>query len=307
MEALLRALFAAAPQPLETDSFEGFWPQLVARLEAWPQPADAAVLGGFSADRLGFAFAAGYHAALRRLCPRLPRDHGLALAATETGGAHPRAIATALDDDGRLHGEKSWVTLAPHASELVVLASSGSSGDHKQLVAVIVDARAPGVQIQPPTTTPFAPEIPHARVRFDGAPITSRMDGDGWQDVVKPFRTVEDLHVHLALLGYVMSLGLRSGFPEALLERTLALLVGAHQLARLDPKAAEAHLAVAGLLAETRALVEQLDAALPRAPEAERLRFARDRPLLEVAGKAREARRARAWQRLGVAHGGLGR
>ena len=64
---------------------------------------------------------------------------------------------------------------------------------------------------------------------------------------------------------------------------------------------------VAGLLAETRALVEQLDAALPRAPEAERLRFVRDRPLLEVAGKAREARRARAWQRLGVAHGGLGR
>jgi hypothetical protein len=264
-------------------------------------------MGGFFADRLGFAFAAGYHAALRRLCPKLSADQGLSLAATEAGGAHPRAIATRLDDQNQLHGDKSWVTLAPHAEEIVVLAQSGSSGDRKQLVAVVVNARAPGVEIRPPTTTRFAPEISHAAVHFEGAPILHRLEGDGWQDVVKPFRTVEDLHVHLALFGYLLGLARRAGFPQALVERLLALLTLSHQLARLDPKAAAVHVAVAGLLAEVRGVGEQLDTALALAPEAERLRFQRDRLLLDVAGSAREARRVRAWQRLDVAPGGLGR
>jgi hypothetical protein len=55
------------------------------------------------------------------------------------------------------------------------------------------------------------------------------------------------------------------------------------------------HLSVAAVLAQVDALVAQLPLD-PLAPEL--LRFSRDLPLLRVAGKAREARRVRAWSTL---------
>src|SRR5438067_2330425 len=99
---------------------------------------ERALWGGFHADRLGHAFAAGYGAALARLfdhaaaaqsLPPFPPPRGLvALAATESGGAHPRAIATRLEKEGGallLRGEKTFVTLAGAAEELLVVASRG--------------------------------------------------------------------------------------------------------------------------------------------------------------------------------------
>src|SRR5690606_8056571 len=97
---------------------------------------ERALWGGFEADRLGYAFVAGYQAALDRLLaiaavdavPR--RSQRMSLAATESGGAHPRAIATTLEaqPDGSfvLRGEKTFATLASAADELLVVASIGA-------------------------------------------------------------------------------------------------------------------------------------------------------------------------------------
>ncbi len=51
-------------------------------------PLEAAVRGGARADRVGYAFAAGYQAALRALFPLAPGQLG-SLCATEAHGAHP--------------------------------------------------------------------------------------------------------------------------------------------------------------------------------------------------------------------------
>ena len=146
MERLLSALLAA-PDPIARACFEDFWSLLQERLAGSTEPADRAVLGGFFADRLGFGFAAGYQAALSRLLPEVEPGRCLSLAATEVGGAHPRAIETRLTEGGQLFGDKRFATLAVHAEQLVVLASSGGEPDARQLVAVLVDRAGRGLHV----------------------------------------------------------------------------------------------------------------------------------------------------------------
>jgi alkylation response protein AidB-like acyl-CoA dehydrogenase len=242
--------------------------------------------GGFAADRLGLAFAAGYQAALEALVPGAPGE-ARALCATEEGGAHPRAIRTTLerDTEGRLwiRGRKRWATLATEAEALLVVASVGTDA---------------AVRIAPMPATPFAPEIQHAEIEIDAAVEEDAvLEGDGYDMYLKPFRTLEDVHVHGATLGYLVGVGRRSGWPEAALERLAAAIVGAQAIAAAPPEAPETHAALAGLLALTRDVAG--DAALwERVAPEERARWARDQGLLAVAGRAREARRARAWERL---------
>src|SRR4051794_33017827 len=72
---------------------------------------ERAVIGGARADRLGYAFAIGYSAALEALVG----EGDAALCVTEDGGNHPKAIQTRLVD-GRVTGSKRWATLADHAT-----------------------------------------------------------------------------------------------------------------------------------------------------------------------------------------------
>jgi hypothetical protein len=72
------------------------------------------------------------------------------------------------------------------------------------------------------------------------------------------------------------------------------VLAALRQLATAPPLAPATHVALAGAIALTRALVDQApwDTLDPDAFA----RWKRDRPLLEVAGKARAARREAAWR-----------
>ncbi len=149
--------------------------------------------------------------------------------------------------------------------------------------------------------TPFSPEIPHATLRFDGVRIAADrvLPGDGYADYLKPFRTIEDLHVHAALLGYLIGVGRRSSWPEVVLERAVALAVAARALAVAPPSDPAVHVALGGVLDLARHLVADTAAHWLSASEAERERWKRDLPLLAVAQRARGARLARAWELLG--------
>ena len=57
------------------------------------------------------------------------------------------------------------------------------------------------------------------------------------------------------------------------------------------------HLSLAGVIAQTRDVVEALEPCWQSASAESAGRWARDRRLLEIAGKARAARRERAWAR----------
>jgi hypothetical protein len=267
------------------------------------RPVDRAIAAGASADRLGYAFAGGYAAALDALLgERVPPT---ALAATEQGGAHPRAITTRLErtsEGWRLRGEKNFVTLASLVDAMLVVASvdGAENAAHPTLRVARVPVSRDGVRVVALDPLPFVPEVPHAIAFFEDVRVEPDevLEGDGYTRYVKPFRTIEDIHVHAALLGYLCAVGARATWPDDLRERTLSALVAARALAAEDPSAATTHLALAGLLRDARAIVASSEAHWGAVEPAERERWARDRPLLSIAEKARTARRERAWERV---------
>ena len=90
-----------------------------------PTAAAQALLGGFDADRVGWAFASGYQAALRALLPDLPADAVAAFCVTEESGNRPRDIHTRFtpqaDGSVSISGAKRWTTLGPDSNVLLIV------------------------------------------------------------------------------------------------------------------------------------------------------------------------------------------
>lgn len=299
MNAVLRGVLDPAAS-IDHTSLQGWWDASAAKRDAWPRTIERALVGGACADRLGFAFASGYSEALRALVPGV---RGItALCATEEAGNHPRAIKTALVAEGagyRLTGHKKWATVASEASTLLVVASIGEAAGKNRLRVVRVATNAEGVRLRS-TSAPFVPEIPHSEVELDRVAISEAdvLPGDGYDDYLKPFRTVEDLHVHAALLGYLINVARRYKLPPEPIETMLALAVATCTLAESDVKAASTHVALAGLIGLAGTAVVEVERVWSGGDE--HARWLRDRPLLQVAGAARKARRERAWSTLAV-------
>jgi acyl-CoA dehydrogenase len=287
---------------------------------------ERALWGGFHADRLGYAFVAGYAAALARLFEHVARLHPtpsgrsftdrplpakLSLCATEAGGGHPRAIATRLDKQGGalvLNGEKTFATLATMADELLVVASRGIEADGKNRLRVVrVRPDAKGVTITPRPETPFAPEIPHAVVRFADAVVENEdvLPGDGYEHWLKPFRTLEDTHVLASAVGYLQGAARAHGFGRDVMAELMSTSLALIDVGARDPDAPLTHVVLAGLLGGARRLMASLDAEWERTSTAgvasERTRWERDRPLLQIADVVRGKRTEAAWARLSSA------
>ncbi len=304
---LQRLLQREAAEWADRGSFSEAWRAAASGLD---DTLDRALLGGHLADRLGYAFLAGYDSALHRLDPGLPRDVPAMLCATEAGGAHPRAIQTVLQD-GRLTGEKRWATLAEDGSVLYVLArvpppvaggasqaETGAAPDERlDLRVALVRARAPGLTLTQLPPTPFTPEIPHFSVSFADVPVERVLPGDGWADWVRPFRTVEDLHVLAAATAYVLRIARTSGWPNVLITRLTALIVALQGTAAAPRDASATHVALAGcfMALDSILALAPWDAVDPLVAE----RWRRDAAILSIASKARAERTERAFARLG--------
>lgn len=300
----------------------------VSTLDAWferlnecpfDQPIDRSIWSGFEADRLGYAFVGGYHAALSRLFmreaeqlgtaverryPWPSREARLSLAATEAGGAHPQAIETVLvEERGQLvvRGEKTFATLASIADELLVVASRGPDLDRKNRLALVrVRRGAPGVSIEDRPPTAFAPEIPHSRVKLVDVAVSSEdiLPGDGYTMYLKPFRTIEDIHVLAATLAYVVATARAWSFDRAVIESALPLIVALREISERSPSDPLAHITLAGVFAQASRLIADAAGEWSKAPAEARERWRRDQPLLLVASQARQQRTAAAWRAL---------
>lgn len=299
------------------DDVPMWWRRHCAVTAIFPSTLARAAVGGFAADRIGYAFASGYSEALRALLHEGDPSVAVptALCATEEGGAHPRAIATRLlpiaspgsqgsqnptGNGWLLRGHKRFVTLGTHATRLLIVASHGTDeAGRNRLAVVCIPAERAGVQLHPMPPTPFVPEIPHCTVSLSDVAITAHeiLPGDGYDRYLKPFRTVEDIHVHAALLGHAIGAARRWHFPTPVMDEALALLCALSPLSAADPRSAAAHIALGGVLSATARWVDSLSPLWSRLPTdtPERQRWERDRALLYVAGKARAARLASAW------------
>lgn len=272
----------------------------------WPHTLDRAIGGGFLADRVAYAFAAGYESALRRLVPSLADNRITALCVTEEGGGHPRAITTSMERAAspgrdtaawRLSGKKKFVSMAVEAERLLVAASLGTSSAGKNdLRLVVVELPAAGVRIEPMSSLPFIPEISHGRLFIDNAFVADDriLPGDGYADYIKPFRTIEDIHVTAAVVAYAFRCACRYDWPHELRERMLALMLSLRSLSVERPDHAAVHLLYAGLSHLFAGVIDDLMARFEGTDEPTRSAWKRDSALLAVADKARSARLAKA-------------
>lgn len=300
----LHAVLTMPPEAAPIESREAWWDRHRGIAREAETPLDLAIRGGFAADRLGYAFASGYQAALRALVPDLPADRVASICVTERGGGHPRAIETRLEPlgDGRIRvtGHKRWATLGDAGGLLLVVASAGAAAQGRnQLRVVRVDASLPGVTLRPMPEPPFTPEIAHDEIDLEGV-IVSESDvlpGDGFDRYVRPFRTIEDLHVQAAVYAYAIREIRAHALPPSLAERFAALLAAIHPLAAA-PSAPETHVALGGVLALARGPLDELDRVWAKTESPAHARWERDRLLLSVASNAREQRLAKAWELL---------
>lgn len=270
-------------------------------------PMDAAIAGGFGADRLGYAFLSGYQEAIWALIPGLAAE-GLAaedmvaVSATETGGAHPAAIRTTLVQTGgvwTVRGTKTFTTLGAMARRLLVITSTGTDADGRNsLRAVLVPVDQSGVTVTDLPPIAFAPEIRHATVTFADA-LGEPLPGDGYADFLKPFRTIEDAHVLAAALGWLVRIGRRAGWPRSTQQRLLAALASLRGLDMSRPTSPGVHIALGGLLEQVDRLIAELDWLWRLVDPVDSERWDRDRPLLSTAGRVRALRLATAWRAVG--------
>jgi acyl-CoA dehydrogenase len=280
--------------------------QLVA-LAAIDDTVERAALAGVAARSVGWAFAGGYQAALARLDPPSARPGMLvALCATEEGGARPRAIQTSLapapgGEGWTLAGRKTFVSMGSDADLLYVVASTGARADGRnQLRVARVAATAAGVSLRARDPLPLLPEIGHAEASFDAVSVAddALLPGDGYDDALKLFRTVEDVHVTAAVLGWAIGVARSSAgaWERGWIERAAALVVLLRTLGREAPSDAETHVALAGALEDAGQLLT--GAPWDRADAAVRAGWERDRAILQVAFHVRSARLETAWRRL---------
>lgn len=294
---LLKSGVGAAP----CSDVAAWWPSFRATARTWRNPMDRAIVAGFAADRVGWAFASGYQAALHALFPGAPEDKICALCVTEEEGNTPKAIRTSLIDN-RLNGSKKWTTLGPDGALFFVAARDEAASKERAAIRIArVDSNLPGIRIESMPPTKFVPEVPHARLKFENVAIAEDdlLAGDGYELYVRPFRTVEDLHVHAAVLAYLVREARRLQWPQGWVERSVALLYSLQNLSIANPSTPETHIAVAGALAIGSALRKEGESYWKNAasdPAAQR--WERDRDLLKVAGGIREQRTKRAWERL---------
>lgn len=305
--ALVNCLTAPATAARSIDAWADWWTVWQSLDVPDDRPAALAVAGGHAADRVGWAFASGYQAALRAMLPGLPRDTLAALCVTEAAGNRPRDIRTTItpQPDGRLRidGAKRWTTLGPASTVLLIVGALPKPADAERPVLAVARVSVPsaGLELQPMPPTRFVPEVPHAQVQLQGVVVgaDALLPGDGYSGYVKPFRTIEDLHVTLAVLAYLLREGRARRWPATFNEQVAGAVSLLLQLADDDAHAAATHVALAGALHIAHRLYADASALwVANGDDPAARRWQRDAVLFDVAVRAREQRAARAWERL---------
>ncbi len=294
---------------LETHSaFGAFWQAFSKESGSWNSPVDRAIAGGSVADCMAYAFAAGYCAALQRLFPALPVNMPASFCITEEKGAHPRAIETRLTpveiDPKRgkaftVNGRKKYVSCAGEAGLLLVAASEGRTVDGRNRVRVVqIDAKTPGIRIVPVKGLNLVPEISHGELIFTDVAVfeADLLPGDGYTAYIKPFRTVEDLHVSAAILGYLFKSACKYDWGREVLENILGCTVSVRSLACCSPDSPKVHIVTHEALKRIRDLSVRLDPFWEKAGRKAKEAWDRDKALMDIADKARALRLRAAWK-----------
>jgi len=144
-----------------------------------------------------------------RLLPLMAKGGVTAsIAMSEPGvGAHPKRLSTrAITVPGgyEILGKKAYLTNGPIAGLFIVVAVTGEKSGKKEFSAFIVPRDSPGLSVEEAMHLNMLRPAPHCGIILDKAKVPSGsllgLQGEAWNQIVKPFRTVEDV----LLMGPVM-------------------------------------------------------------------------------------------------------
>lgn len=153
--------------------------------------------------------------------------------------ASVRTRATQADGGWQVRGTKVWTSGAHHADLMVVLArTSGTHGDrHRGLSQLIVDLRAPGVNVSPIISMTGEHHFNEVSLEDVFVPSDRLLgkEGDGWRQVTSELafeRSGPERFLSISLLASMLLEAIRQGRVEATPElgRLLARLHGLHHM-----------------------------------------------------------------------------
>ncbi len=270
----------------------------------WDIPIDRAVLGGFISDRLSYSFWAG----IQSLFPELPVDSIVSFCVTEESGNHSKNIMTRLIENGsnsngekiwRLNGKKKFITSALEADILLVAVSVGYSSDGMNILRIVsLNSNNPGIDIESMKEIIVTPEFSHCYIRFNNVEIHEEQiyKEDAHTEYMKPFRTVEDIYVAIAVLAYLFSAACRYGWPRGVKEDLTGLIIAFRALSRDDPKAPDVHIALGSLLFQLKRFFESTESLWNKADDAVVNAWKRDISIINIAEEAQSLRLKKAWE-----------
>ena len=135
-----------------------------------------------------------------------------ALAVSEPGSGSRRnkiaARAERRGDSFVLSGEKTFITNAPIADQIIVVAVTGSRDGTNELSAFLVSSGTPGLTHTKPPSLPFLRPCPHGGIVLDNCVVESDallgQLGKGYEDTAVRVRSLEDV-LSMALFAGTMS------------------------------------------------------------------------------------------------------
>jgi len=226
---------------------------------------------------------------------------------SEEGGGHPRAIKSQLGLLGNnadqkktftLNGKKKYITCAKEADLFLVAASVGISDDGKNKIQMIkIDSKAPGITIVPMKIN-LVPEISHCELIFTDVTIseTDLLPGDGYIDYIKPFRTVEDLHISAGVLGYLFRNACKYDWGRDIQQSILGCIVSVRSLALNSLTAPAVHIVIGDVLKQITDLFKRLEPFWEKVGGQAKEAWDRDKILMKIADKIRNRRLQTAWE-----------
>lgn len=161
---------------------------------------------GLASESPSCAFFCGYQAAIRCLDPSLPPAHWGAFAISESGVKTPWQMHSRFcPQSGQLSGKKSYVMLAKEGLDALYVVASEPQDDKTELWLLrLTGSLLSSLDVLPAKAVQFMPELPHYAVRFDlVVPKDGVLTQDAHRRANKPFRYWEDVHVALALAGWL--------------------------------------------------------------------------------------------------------
>ena len=267
------------------------------------------VTNALRSDNLGLAFATGYRGALQYLLPELDMQRWAAFCVTERQGNHPRMIATTVNGQGVLTGEKCYVSLATMHPQLVIVANAGEPNGRPLLKAVLADSFDEKISIEAMPAIDMIPEISHGRIVFDNVK-GKVLPGDGYDDYSKRFRVIEDSFVLSAFCAHITGVSLRNNFPSFIIQRAISILSSIRTVLadKQELTSPMMHLQLGDLYSLFNDIVSDFEASINRLSSEEVGSWHRDKKIFQIAHKARALRTEKAIQwlaNIGVTKGAV--